>query len=102
MTETLVVGQPNVIALEALTDQTTGTPVTDATVTHTLTRSDGAVVAGEAARACAHVTGGTYRATIPNTATLVAGAAYRGTYHATIGGDVVPFLVSYVAVANDV
>jgi hypothetical protein len=96
----LLANQPNRIALEALTDRATAAVVTTATVTHTLRDADGTVVSGESARSCAHDTGGTYRATIPQTAPLVAGRAYRGTYVVDIAGAVSAFVVDYRADAN--
>ncbi len=98
--KTLAVGQPNRIALEALTDDSTGAVVTTATVTHTLRDAAGTLVAGEDARACPHDSGGTYRATIPETADLLTGRGYVGTYAVDIGGAVSEFVVYYAAVEN--
>lgn len=96
----LLVGQPNRIALETLTDRATDTAVTAATVTHTLCDAGGSVVAGESARACVHDAGGTYRATIPETAPLLIGRAYVGTYRVDIAGAVSTFTVDYRADEN--
>jgi hypothetical protein len=95
--ETLTAEQPNVIALQSLTDQLTNTVVTTATVTHTLYDADGAIVTGETARACPHTSGGNYQATIPSTCPLVPGSAYRGIYAVTVGPEALEFSVQYLA-----
>lgn len=97
--ESLTVGVPNLISLASLTDVDAGTPITTATVTHRLDTADGVAVTGETARACVHSTGGTYTATIPSTAPLTAGSAYRGTYTVDVGGQVSTFAVRYIAIA---
>jgi hypothetical protein len=96
----LTAGQPNLISLVDLTDEATGDLVTTATVTHTLRDNDSAIVSGENARACAHAGGGLYQATIPETAPLVAGRAYVGTYTVEVGGSTTTFKVNYRAVAS--
>lgn len=96
----LVAQQGNRIALETLTDRATDAVVTNATVTHTLRDAGGSIVSGETSRACPHDSGGTYRATIPETAPLVVGRAYVGTYTVDVAGAVSTFRVDYLAQAN--
>jgi hypothetical protein len=98
--KTLTVGQSNRIALADLVDSVDGTPVTSATVTHTLRDAAGAIVAGESARVCAHDSGGTYRALLPETLAIAVGRAYRGTYVVVIGGLTSEWVVDYLAVEN--
>ena len=95
--DTLIVGVPNRIELQDLYDLDTDAPITTATVTHTLRTADGDIVTGETARACAHVTGGTYRATFPDDLAIIAGRAYRGTYVADRAGVTYEFAVDYIA-----
>lgn len=62
---------------EPLTDELTGTVITDATVTARLLDVAGAEVAGETwPLALAHISGGVYRAIASSAVAVVAGVAY--------------------------
>ena len=100
MPDTLTVGNVNTVSLVNLTNEDTDTPVTTATVTHTLYTADDVLVAGELDRAAPNVGGATYAAVIPETAPLEAGRSYTGVWSAVIGGNTIVFRASYTAVAN--
>jgi len=96
----LTVGVDNRIELQALYDADTANYINDATVTHTLYDSDGAIVDGEDDRVCEYVidSDGTYRATIPVTALIEPERAYRGIYTVVSGPKTYQFRVDYLGV----
>jgi hypothetical protein len=74
-----------IVELLNLKNDTTGLPITDATVTAVLYTEDGDPVP-DAAFSLAHAGGGTYRAMAADTIDVVVGQMYRCTYAASVSG----------------
>lgn len=87
---TLYVANSNVLELQGLTNSATGVADTGATVTVTLKDRAGANVTGQSWPASlAHVSAGTYRATLENDIGITAGIKYLAVINATgSGGEI--------------
>ena len=86
----LYVGNSNVIELQGLQNSVTGLADTGATVQVTVKDRDGVVVTGQSWPAfMAHVSAGTYRATLESDIAITAGVKYLAVIDATgSGGEI--------------
>jgi len=86
--EILAIGSDNLVRLDALTSASSGGYLNNATVSFTLTDSNGNVVAGLSNVSMPYVAGsnGRYEGNIPNTANLVLNALYTLAVTATASG----------------